>query len=564
MAVMAETQAPESMRAGLFSSLARSQYSALAAMRWCMFRHGLRSTKGAVELGARVAILALYSLMGLGLAVGLSLGSYAIAKNDHWEILPLVVWAVFFLWQVVPVSLASFQQQFDLGGLLRFPVGFGPFYLLHLVFGLIDVSTIMGGFCCLGMGIGITLARPGLIGWVALSLAIFAAFNIFLVRAIFAWIDRWLAQRRTREIVSAVFFLALISLNFFNPAFRGNPKGSPISASTRAASMKYLRIANKVQRWLPPGLAARGIRSGAHEDPADATESLALLGIYIVAAGGALGFRLRGEYRGENFGDAPSRKRAEKHTGRWLLDGSGPIAAVMEKDLRTLFRALPLLFGLAVPVIMVFVFSGLFHNRGASTFSHIPFGLLICLAYAMVGFTQLFYNNLGTEGAGIQILFLSPTPIRTVLLAKNLFHALLFAVDALLVCVIAILRYGEQSPVALASAAAWMLFALPVHLAAGNAFSIVMPYRVNMGRISRQKGSQANALLSLAVQLGVLGIGATVFAACAYADHPWLAVPVFLVLAVGSITTWYRLLPRFEVLAGQRREALIETLVKAE
>src|SRR5450432_3358132 len=107
MAVMVEPQVPEFLRAGLFSSLARSQYSALAVMRWSMFRHGLRSTKGAVEFGARVAIIALYSLMGLGLAIGLGAGSYAIVKNDHWEILPLVTWAVFFLWQIVPVSLAS-------------------------------------------------------------------------------------------------------------------------------------------------------------------------------------------------------------------------------------------------------------------------------------------------------------------------------------------------------------------------------------------------------------------------------------------------------------------------
>ena len=564
MAVVVEQANAGTVSGGVFSILARSQYSALATMRWSMFRHGVRSTKGAVELGARVVIILLYSLMGLGMAFGLGAGSYAIAAHDQWEILPLVMWALFVLWQIVPVSLASFQQQFDLGGLLRFPVSFGAFYLLHMIFGLVDVSTIMGGFCCLGMLAGITLAKPGLFGWAALSLAVFAAFNIFLVRAVFAWIDRWLAQRRTREIVSALFLVVMLSMNFLNPALRGNPKGSPISAGTRAASVRYLRIANRVQRWLPPGLAARVIRGGAHADPGDATESLALLGLFVVAAGGALGFRLRGEYRGENLGDAPSRKKVEKHTGQWLLDGSGPIAAVMEKELRTVLRALPLLYGLGAPLIMVFLFSGLYRNKGASTFSHIPFGLLLCLAYAMVGFTQLLYNNLGTEGAGIQMLFLSPTPIRTVLLAKNLFHSLLFAVDAVLVCILSSLRYGATDVIALAAIAAWLLFALPVHLSAGNAFSLTMPYRVNMGRISRQKGSQANALLSMAVQIGVLGIGAGIFAACAFFDRLWLAVPVFLALAVGSIFTWFQLLPKFEVMASERRDALIATLVKAE
>jgi ABC-2 type transport system permease protein len=556
--------AGERTQAGVFSILARSQYVALAGMRWSMFRHGMRTTKGAVETVARVVVILVYSFIGLVLAAGFGGGAYAATLHGHWELLPLFMWVLFFMWQIVPVSLASFQQQFDVGGLLRFPVSFGAFYLLHLIFGLVDVSTIMGGFCCLGILAGITLAQPAMFGWAALSLGIFAMFNILLVRAIFAWIDRWLAQRRTREIVSAVFLVLLLCMNFLNPALRGNPKGSPISAATRAASVRYLRVANKIQRWLPPGLAARGLRSGAQAQPGDAAESFALLGIYLVGVGGVLGFRLGGEYRGENLGDAPARKKAEKRTSQWLLDGSGPIAAVMEKEVRTIMRALPLLYGLGAPLLMVFVFSGLYRNKGTTAVTHLPLGLLLCLAYAMVGFTQLLYNNLGAEGAGIQILFLSPTPIRTVLLAKNLFHALLFGVDVVLVSMISTLRYGAVDAVALAAIASWLLFALPVHLAAGNAFSILMPYRVNLGRISRQKGSQANALLSLSVQIGVLGIGGGILAGCALLNRLWLAVPIFLVLAAGAIITWFRLLPRFEVIANAHRDELVATLVKAE
>jgi len=36
------------------------------------------------------------------------------------------------------VALASFQEQFDLAGMLRFPVSFSSFYLLYVVFGLAD------------------------------------------------------------------------------------------------------------------------------------------------------------------------------------------------------------------------------------------------------------------------------------------------------------------------------------------------------------------------------------------------------------------------------------------
>jgi ABC-2 type transport system permease protein len=187
-----------------FSALARSQYRALASMRWSMFRNGLRTRHGAIELGARTIAFAFYTLMGLGMAAGFGGGAYAIVASEKWEILPALFWALFVLWQVVPVTLASFQEHFDLGGLLRFPVSFGAFFLLHLIFGLVDASTMMGGLCCLGIWIGIIVARSDLYASTALVVFLYAAFNIFLVRAISAWIDRWLAQRRTREIVGAL------------------------------------------------------------------------------------------------------------------------------------------------------------------------------------------------------------------------------------------------------------------------------------------------------------------------------------------------------------------------
>ena len=549
--------------AGPFGSMARMQYSALASMRWSMFRNSLRTNKGTMELGARSLAFLTFSLMGVGLAAGLGGGAYALVVNDKWPILPLLFWAVFILWQMIPVSLASFQEQFDISGLLRFPMGFGAFYMLHLIFGLVDISSILGGFCCLGIWVGITAARPGLFAWAALGLAVFAAFNIFMVRAIFAWIDRWLAQRRTREIVSALFLVGLLSLQLLNPAFRRHSHGQ-FSPEMRQTSLHWLKVASAVQRWLPPGLAAIELDRAAQKAPAEAVEGLGLLGLYMLAAGGALAIRLRAEYRGENLGEAPSLKKAQRHSGQWLLDGSGPIAAVMEKEFRTLMRALPLLYGLGAPLIMVFVLSGLFNRRGSVGGHPMPMALIISLAYAMVGFTQLFYNNLGAEGPGIQILFLSPTPIRTVILAKNLFHALLFSVDASLVCILASLRFGVPAPAALAATAAWLLFALPVQLAAGNAFSLVMPYRINLGRIARQRGSQASALLSMLIQAGVLGVGAGVFALCSLFDRLWLAVPIFIAMAALAVFAWMRVLGAVDSIANRRRDSLIAALVKTQ
>ena len=224
---------------------------------------------------------------------------------------------------------------------------------------------------------------------------------------------------------------------------------------------------------------------------------------------------------------------------------------------------MPLLYALAAPLLMVFLLSGLFTKAGAAGYPS-AFSWLVSLAYALVGFTQLFYNNLGPEGPGIQMLFLSPTPMRTVMLAKNLFHSLLFFVDAILVCIISSLRIGWPAPAAIAATTAWALFALPVHLAAGNAFSLNMPYRMNLGRITRQRGSQASALFSMLIQLGVLGIGAGVIAACSFLDKLWLATPVLLILAIAAIIVWKRVLDNVDAMAARRRESLIATLVGTE
>jgi hypothetical protein len=51
---------------------------------------------------------------------------------------------------------------------------------------------------------------------------------------------------------------------------------------------------------------------------------------------------------------------------------------------------------------------------------------------------------LGSEGAGIRLLFLSPTPIRTVLLAKNLLHSILFALVGLVAGTLVCLRLGGR------------------------------------------------------------------------------------------------------------------------
>ncbi|HLY41840.1 MAG TPA: hypothetical protein VKR52_11540 [Terracidiphilus sp.] len=555
---------------GFLGPLARAQYAAMVRMRCRMFVIGLRTIRGILELGANGIQLMVFSVIGIGLGLGLGFTSYSLAHHGAWQYLPIEFWVVLFVWQMIPITMASFQDQFDMSGLLRFPLSFGSFYVLYLIFGLLDVSTIMGAMCCLGILIGIVTAHHELLPWTLLALLEFAAFNILLARAILAWVDRWLSQRRTREIVSALFLLFFVSLQLLNPAVREDRSRDFMNREKRAELRHKREVAlspalDKVkaaQVWLPPGITAGVLQHASENKPVVAVGVLAGLGLYALGIGGVLGIRLRAEFRGENLGEAPNQTKQETREQRWLLDGGGPIAATIEKELRTLFRSMPQIYALGVPVLMVFVVGSLFRNGPSLGRPPFQYALPVCVAYGLLGFTRIIYNNLGTEGTGIQLIFMSPTPIRAVILAKNLFHGSLYLLMALFSGIMACLRVGVPSPTLLAITVAWLIFALPANLAVGDIMSLTMAYRVNPGRVTRQPGSQGNALLSMLIQTLLLGVGGAVVAMCTFADKMWLAAPILVACGGIAILLWTRVLANVDAMANDRRDTLIETLAK--
>lgn len=555
---------------GLLSGGARAQYAAMVGMRWRVFVNGIHSINGILDLGATGIAWMFYGVIGLGAGFGLCAGGYTMAKHAQWMLLPVLFWVAGALWLMVPVFVASYQEQLDLGILLRFPMRLRSYFTLYLISGVMDASTIVGAICCFGIWLGIVLARPPMAAPLALVLALFAVFNILLVRTVFAWIDRWLAQRKSREILGAALMMLIVGAQFLNPAFYRHRDHGPVSRQQRreqAQEMRaryapMLRTADRVQRWLPAGLAARAVEQSAEGRSGQGLAWLGLLGIWTLAAGSALGLRLRSEYRGENLGWAPARSQAAGPERTFALRGSGACTAALEKEVHSLRRTLPLVWALGAPLLLVLVIAGVF-RPGASGHSF-AYALPLCVAYALLGFTSLFYNNLGAEGAGIQLLFLSPTPIRTVILAKNLLHGALFILVACAAVALSCLRLGVPSGALMAALGAWLVFALPCNLAAGNILSLTMPYRINPGRIGRQPGGQANALTAMLIQTATLAVGAAILGLCWSIETQWLAVPIFLALAVAAYFAWKRVLGNVGAMALERREELIATLMKVQ
>jgi ABC-2 type transport system permease protein len=558
-----ETRTPAtSVRQGFLSPLARRQYAALAWVQSRIFINSLRTRRGGFELGAKILVVLIFCLIAGGPAFGLGFGAYVAVSRGHVLGISVLLWVLFLSWQFfAALAPALGGQNPELGHLLRYPVSFSSWIALYLVYGLAAPSTIIGIAWALAIGIGISVTRPGLVLWTGLTLALFVLFNLLLSRTILAWIERWLAQRRTREIVTGIFLFLALGAQVLNPAWHQNYRNRPFGNLRKQTLDRLAAHALLAQKVLPPGLAVNAIDLADHGRALLASEDILWLGFYTLGAGGLLALRLRRESRGESLSEAPRASSVRRPRRPPILDFSGPIAAVFEKDLRYLMRSGPMLYNLAAPLVMVFVFGGALRGGHYSSIRG-EYALPIGMAWAFLGLARLICNSLGMEGDGIQFYFLSPTPLRTVVLGKNYLHLVLFGLEALLISAVVIYRFGLPATSIAAATVAWLLFAVPANFAIGNLLSIAMPYRINLARIRRENGALGNGLTSMATQFGVVAIGAAVLAPCAIFGRPWLATPIFVALAAISSWVYFYVLASVDRMIEARRDSLTLEIMK--
>jgi len=392
-------------------------------------------------------------------------------------------------------------------------------------------------------------------------LAVFGAVNLMLTQMIFAWVERWLAQRRTREIFAVLFFLGLISLQLVGPML--NRYGERPPAELRMIG----RVASPVQAVLPPGIAASALASAANGRTAAALVFLALLGAYAAAILRILGVRLRAQYRGENFSEVSRDALPLRRTGvrmGWKLPFlTGPVAAVFEKELRYLGRSGPMLLTFVTPIIMLVVFGMRGRASGGGFLERTPeLALPVGAGYALLLLTNLIYNNFGADGGGVQFFLASPATLRNVIVGKNLAHLAVLATEVVLLSLGVSFLFRPPSAFAVLTTIAGLMFAVPINLAAGNLLSLYAPKKIEFGTFGRQRASQTTVLASFVLQIVVFSVlGLTMFAARSY-ERPWLAVVAFLAMAVAALGVYGLVLGRVDRLAMARREVLTGELCK--
>jgi ABC-2 type transport system permease protein len=542
----------------------RSQLSAIARLRWRMFVNSLRTKRGKMELASRIIVTLAFAFGGLGgFAAATGFAWYFVSQGKA-EFLAILLWPVFFFWQTFPIMATAFTNNPDSSELLRFPLTYRSYFLIRLAYGFFDPASALGSVGLFGILVGVSFARPLLFPWALVVLVTFAIFNLVLMQTIFAWVERWLAQRRTREILGVLFILFMLSFQLIGPIM-ARLENKPRPEFNRAGE-----IATQVQAVLPPGLTADAIAQVSHAEFLVGFSSLLFLGTLTMAVGYILHLRLRRQFRGENLSESSARPAATQVQGLqvgWDLPGfSQSVAAVFEKEMRYLARSGPMLLTLIMPVFMLLVFrlGPMNPMRQSGALTRAPdMAFPSAAAYALLVLTNLVYNSFGGDGGGIQFFYASPVHFHQIVLGKNLAHGAILVANTALAWIAVAYLYGAPTPAVSIATLTGLLFAAPLNFTAGNLLSIYSPKKRDFSTFGRQNVSQTTVLASLGVQIVIVGVGAAAFMIARLYKNLWITALVFLALSAISLPLYLMVLRRLDGIAIERRETLIGEVCRA-
>ncbi len=544
---------------------ARAQLASIAALRWRLFVNTLRTTRGKLELFSQIMIGFAFAMGGLGGAVGLGFAATMMFSAGKPELLAVLFWFVFLFWQVFPIMATAFANIPDASDLLRFPLSYRSYFLVRIAYGAFDPATALGSLWSLGIVAGVSFAKPALLPWTLLVTLAFIVFNLLLMQMVFAWVERWLAQRRTRELMGILFILLMLSFQMIGPLVRHFEKGS------RPNVQRYVEILAPVQGVLPPGLAGDAIAQAVYPRFMTALSSFALLCAFVLAIGYGLHARLLAQYRGENLSEVAAASALPKDRSLrlgWNLPGfATPVSTVFEKEVRYLLRSGPMLLTLIMPVfaLLILRFGAMNAVRqSGGGFTHIQdMAFPAAAGYSLLMLTNLVCNSFGGDAGGIQFFFASPVRFREIVLAKNLTHASILAVGAFVAWIAVSLLYGRPALDLTIATLAGLLFAAPLNFSVGNLLSIYAPKKLDYSSFRRQNPSQMSVLISLGVQLFIVGVGVAVFWVARLYGNFWIATVVLLALAAITLTAYRMILNRMDDLALERQETLVAELCRA-
>jgi ABC-2 type transport system permease protein len=536
-------------------------FATVAYLRSRLLINSLRTIRGRLEAVSKLMLGFSMTAASFGGGVLLAFVGHKAAVRSNALYLDVVLWLIFGFWQLYPLFGTLFSPPFESGELLRFPLSFPSFYLLSFSYELLNPVTWVCGIWIFGIFLGTAVARPLLAVPAAVVLVAFGLLNILLARVIFTWLERWLAQRKTRELLSVLFFLFVISLQFLGPIMQS------LNRRQRTPSSELVFLM-KVQRFFPPGLTAHSLGNLFLDDYFGALLALTGIAAYILIFASLFYVRLRAQYSGENLSEGVASVKAkgkEKVEIGWKLPGiSNTISAIVEKEFRYLLRSGPIVFTLVMPLVILVMFRFLPGRGGhGNPLQHaMEYVFPIGVAYSTLILTNIVYNTFGAEGTGFQAYLAAPVRMRDVLLAKNLAHAILLGIETCAVLILTAFLFKPPSLTVLFATFTGLLFALPLNLTGGNVMSVFSPKRYDLSTFGRQRATGATAFISMGIHALIFGTCVAVIFLAKAIGFLWMAIPIFLVMATIAWSIYAVIVGKMATAVLKRREVMLAELCR--
>jgi len=519
----------------------------ILAIVWAQFRttrnHLPRTGVGAVLMWI---VSALWYSMFVALAWLAITGIPRVSIDVLGEALPISLLIVFLYNQTVPLLTLSTGWSLQINKLQVYPIRDSALFGLEVLLRISSAPEFL--IVVLGGVVGLA-RRPDIHLSAALSLLLFIPLNLLLQLAVRDFIVHAFERNRFREIITIFFVTVGILPQLLlrtglgvklKPYFLAFAKGTGTpwhAAASLSMGQKPLLNLGSLTVWTAAAFwtARRQFARGLVQDDA---------------------FR----------NAAPSSKKGADFP---LLDSisslfKDPTAAILQKEFRSLLR-MP---RFRVMLGMACVFSALVFlplrmgesGKGGGFMTHNYFAFVNLYGLLILA-DALLLNIFGTDRGAAQLYFVSPTPLRTVIKAKNMAACAFILLQNLLVAILTPF-FAHVSLVNVISGVAASAVA-SVHLMwAGNLLSVIMPRPIDPSSTLRK---QANAKVQLWVLLCTIGmavlVGFAYLARWAF-DSDWAMLGVLLFeFAVGYVV--YRVALDSAVERGiAGRERIIDALSK--
>lgn len=459
--------------------------------------------------------------------------------------LPSALLLIFLYWQFVPIFLVSSGMSLDLRRLIVYPIPRTQLFGLEVILRLTTCPEMI--LILAGLWIGLW-RNPAVPFWAPLGLALFLAFNLLLSAGMRDLLGRLLSRKRVREVL--IFVLVLLA---------ALPR---ILFTAEERRIRAFLTSNFHLYW--PWSATANFVLGI-----TAWMPLVTLILWTAAAYAFGQWQFRRslrfdaeEARASETGQLTRRswlERLYRIPSRIFPD---PLGALVEKEIRFLSRSsrfrLVFLMGFSFGLIVWLPFAFERGNRDGAMAQNY---LTIVSVYALMLLGDVcFWNSLGFDRKAVQVYYVMPVPISSVLLAKNISATFFVFLEITMVAIVcALLRLPLTASMIAESFS--VAFVLTVFLLAiGNLMSVRSPRPIDPAQ-SWRRSSAGRVQAFLLVVYPAAAAPVMLAYAARYAFDSQIAFYATLLfdLAIGGIFYWIAM--ESSVNASHRLKEEIVTLL---